>query len=283
MAAAHYHLDNLIAVVDYNKVMAKGFTWDLMGIEPLADKWRSFGWDVLEVDGHSLAGLQDAFHQLRWVRPRGRPLVLIAHTVKGKGIDRAEFNYKWHTHAPDPETADQMLRALARAYRRPEEGYAAWGWSTARRPSMAGNDVAPELEMREAFGRALVELGQREPRIRVLDADLCTSTKASLFRDAYPGRFVQLGIAEQNLFGVAAGLALEGFIPFPCTFASFAARRGLDQIADLHLLRRAERQDPRIVPGPAHQPRRSLAQLPRGPGGHADAAGTAYRRPGRQC
>lgn len=96
---------------------------------------------------------------------------------------------------------------------------------------MAGSDAAPELEMREAFGRALVELGQREPRIRVLDADLCTSTKASLFRDAYPGRFVQLGIAEQNLFGVAAGLALEGFIPFPCTFASFAARRGLDQIA----------------------------------------------------
>jgi transketolase len=85
--------------------------------------------------------------------------------------------------------------------------------------------------MREAFGRALVELGQHDPRIRVLDADLCTSTKASLFRDAFPGRFVQLGIAEQNLFGVAAGLALEGFIPFPCTFASFAARRGLDQIA----------------------------------------------------
>jgi len=96
---------------------------------------------------------------------------------------------------------------------------------------MAANEQPTPLEMREAFGRALVDLGRREPRIRVLDADLCTSTKASLFRDQFPARFVQLGIAEQNLFGVAAGLALEGFIPFPCTFASFAARRGLDQLA----------------------------------------------------
>ena len=96
---------------------------------------------------------------------------------------------------------------------------------------MAANEQTSTLEMREAFGRALVDLGRREPRIRVLDADLCTSTKASLFRDQFPARFIQLGIAEQNLFGVAAGLALEGFIPFPCTFASFAARRALDQLA----------------------------------------------------
>jgi transketolase len=96
---------------------------------------------------------------------------------------------------------------------------------------MAANEQDPILEMREAFGRALVDLGQRDVRIRVLDADLCTSTKANLFRDRFPSRFVQLGIAEQNLFGMAAGLALEGFIPFPCTFASFAARRALDQLA----------------------------------------------------
>ena len=127
MAASHYHLDNLIAVVDYNKVMAKGFTWDLMGVEPLADKWRAFGWDVLEVDGHSLPELIEGFHRVRWVMPRGAPLAVIAHTVKGKGVEQAEFNYKWHTHAPDPETADRMLRQLARAYGRPEEGYSRVG------------------------------------------------------------------------------------------------------------------------------------------------------------
>jgi transketolase len=123
MSAAHYHLDNLIAIVDYNKVMAKGFVWDLMSIEPFADKWRAFGWDVLEVDGHDIVAVNDALHTARWVLPRGKPIVVVAHTVKGRGVEMAEFNYKWHTHAPDPETADQMLRELSRRYRRPEEGY----------------------------------------------------------------------------------------------------------------------------------------------------------------
>lgn len=123
MSAAHYHLDNLIAIVDYNKVMAKGFVWDLMGIEPFAEKWRAFGWDVLETDGHDLEAIVEALHRTRWVMPRGKPIVLIAHTVKGRGVEMAEFNYQWHTHAPEPEVADQMLRELARTYGRPEEGY----------------------------------------------------------------------------------------------------------------------------------------------------------------
>jgi transketolase len=123
MSASHYHLDNLIAIVDYNKVMAKGFVWDLMSIEPLADKWRAFGWDVLEVDGHDIEALSEAFHKARWIAPRGKPIVLIAHTVKGKGVEMAEFNYKWHTHAPDPKTADMMLHELARVYGRPDNGY----------------------------------------------------------------------------------------------------------------------------------------------------------------
>jgi transketolase len=123
MAAAHYRLDNLIAMVDYNKVMAKGFTFELMAIEPFADKWRAFGWQVLEVDGHDLDELADAFHRARWVMPSGRPIVVIAHTVKGRGVEMAEFNPKWHTHAPDGPTADAMLRELARTYGRPEEGY----------------------------------------------------------------------------------------------------------------------------------------------------------------
>ena len=123
MSAAQYHLDNLIAILDYNKVMAKGFVWDLMNIEPLGDKWRAFGWDVIESDGHDLPALAAAIYQARWIKPRGKPIIIIAHTVKGRGVDTAEFNYKWHTHAPDPLTADRMLRDMARAHGKPEEGY----------------------------------------------------------------------------------------------------------------------------------------------------------------
>ena len=123
MSASHYHLDNLIAIVDYNKVMAKGFVWDLMSIEPYADKWRAFGWDVIEVDGHDIEALDVAIYKARWIAPRGKPIMIIAHTVKGRGVEQAEFNYKWHTHAPDPVTADAFLRELSRRYGRPEEGY----------------------------------------------------------------------------------------------------------------------------------------------------------------
>jgi transketolase len=127
MAAAHYRADNLIAVVDYNKVMAKGFVRDLMSIEPLVEKWQAFGWDVIETDGHDLEALADAFYRARWIQPRGRPVVVIAHTVKGRGVEMAEFNYKWHTHAPEPDTADQMLRELASRYGKPAQGYSRLG------------------------------------------------------------------------------------------------------------------------------------------------------------
>jgi transketolase len=123
MAAAHYHLDNLIAIVDYNKVMAKGFVWDQMSIEPLREKWEAFGWDVIETDGHDIFAIADALYQARWVKPRGKPIVVIAHTVKGMGVEMAEFNYKWHTQAPDPDTADLMLRELSQRYGKPEQGY----------------------------------------------------------------------------------------------------------------------------------------------------------------
>lgn len=96
---------------------------------------------------------------------------------------------------------------------------------------MAESKASLLPEMRDAFAAALVELGHDYPQMLVLDADLHTSSKTVAFKKAYPDRFIQVGIAEQNLFGISAGLALTGFIPFPSTFAVFAARRALDQIA----------------------------------------------------
>ena len=127
MAAAQYKLDNLVAITDYNKVQAKGFVHDLMGIEPVADKWRAFGWEVEEVDGHDVKELLEALHRARHIHVRGKPSMIIAHTVKGKGVSWMEFNYRWHTHAPLPDEADKALREISCRYCRSEEGYSRFG------------------------------------------------------------------------------------------------------------------------------------------------------------
>ena len=147
-------------------------------------------------------------------------------------MEIAEFNYKWHTQAPDPETADKILRELARVYGMPEEGYSRLD-EPVKKETFLWRRVAlrPKWRCARHFGQALIALGREYPKIVVLDADLNTSSKTVLFKKAFPDRFFQIGIAEQNLFGIAAGMALEGFIPFPSTFAVFATRRALDQIA----------------------------------------------------
>jgi transketolase len=120
MAAAHYRLDNLIALVDYNKVMAKGKLSDLMPVEPLRGKFESFGWTVIECDGHDVQEICAALHRARCLEMKGRPVAIVAHTIKGRGLPAAEFNYRWHTHAPDVAQAEEFLAALNRSYGRAE-------------------------------------------------------------------------------------------------------------------------------------------------------------------
>lgn len=123
MSAAHYHLDNLIAIVDYNKVQAKGFCHRIMGIEPVVDKWKSFGWNVLEVDGHNMEQILEIFHIATDINRSSRPTVIIAHTIKGKGVPWMEFNSEWHTHPPNEKQTRDALENLERAYK---EGQKQW-------------------------------------------------------------------------------------------------------------------------------------------------------------
>jgi len=108
MAAAHYRLTNLTAIIDFNKVSQSGRVADVMGLEPLADKWRAFGWEVREIDGHKMSEVVDAFDALPF--SNNKPNCLIAHTVKGKGASWAEGNYLWHQNAVND---DVYARALA--------------------------------------------------------------------------------------------------------------------------------------------------------------------------
>jgi transketolase len=111
MAAAHYALDNLVAIIDRNRIQNDGFVDDIMRTDPLPAKWQSFGWHVIEVDGHNVSQLIDAFEAAKTVK--GKPTVIIAHTIKGKGVSFMENTATWHGRAPTPEEAERALAELA--------------------------------------------------------------------------------------------------------------------------------------------------------------------------
>ena len=107
MSAAHYKLDNLTAILDRNELQIDGKTEDVMGLEPLTDKWRAFGWDVIEVNGHSFDELINAMN-----KKSKKPKMIIAHTIKGKGVSFMENNIDFHGKAPTKEEAEKALEEL---------------------------------------------------------------------------------------------------------------------------------------------------------------------------
>jgi transketolase len=108
--APHHRLDNLVAVVDYNKIQSFGTVQDVLGLEPFADKWRAFGWAVREIDGHDVAQILDAFRGVSF--ETGRPSCVIAHTLKGKGVGFMEGRLEWHYRSPDAAQLGQALAEL---------------------------------------------------------------------------------------------------------------------------------------------------------------------------
>lgn len=111
MFGSYHKVDNVVAIVDYNKIQLDGWVKDIMELEPLADKWRSFGWHAIELDGHSVPALQNAFAEA--AATKGKPAVLIAHTVKGKGVSFMENNPKFHGQAPTAAELEVALKELA--------------------------------------------------------------------------------------------------------------------------------------------------------------------------
>ena len=110
MFAAHYQLDNLVAFLDHNHLQIDGNIADVMNPDPLADKWRAFGWNVIEIDGHDHAAIRAALLQARTVK--GQPTMIVAETVKGKGVSFMENQAGWHGKAPDAAQTAQALAEL---------------------------------------------------------------------------------------------------------------------------------------------------------------------------
>ena len=110
MTASHYKLDNLCGIVDFNKLQIDGFLRDIKNIEPVREKWRSFGWEVFEVDGHDFKQLMDAYDKAQNIK--GKPSIILAHTIKGKGVSFIENKVEWHGIAPKPEELERALKEL---------------------------------------------------------------------------------------------------------------------------------------------------------------------------
>ena len=110
MSAAHYKLDNLCAILDYNQFQIDGSTKDIMQIEPLADKWKAFGWHTIEIDGHDYAQILNAYDKAEEIKDK--PAIIIAKTVKGKGVSFMEHTSAWHGKAPDKEQSIQAIKEI---------------------------------------------------------------------------------------------------------------------------------------------------------------------------
>jgi len=119
MAASHFKVDNLCAIVDYNRFQIDGRVEDIMGLEPLVNKWESFGWHVIQADGHSIEDLLEAFNEAKSVK--GKPSVIIAHTVKGKGVSFMEHVVDFHGRAPNEEETKKALEELEKKEKLLEE------------------------------------------------------------------------------------------------------------------------------------------------------------------
>ena len=232
--AACDSLDNLCGITDVNALGQSRPTMWRHDMEALAARWRAFGWHTIVIDGHDMAAILDALGEAR--RTKGRPTMILARTIKGKGVSFVEGKEGWHGKAF--KKGDELDRALAELEKQFVPAAAGVNLPaliakpvTRPRAVESPKPVAPpsyklgdEVATREAYGVALAKLGEADTRVVALDADVKNSTFSDKFEKAFPDRFYENYIAEQVMVGAAMGLAARGAIPFPSTFACFLAR-----------------------------------------------------------
>jgi len=228
--AAEYKLDSLCGITDVNALGQSGPTLWQHDTEPLAARWRAFGWHVLTVNGHEVVEILDALEKAR--QTRGRPTMILARTIKGKGISLMEGKEGWH--GKPLKKGEELDRALAELQSQfvPEDGPPPQPRAPrpVSRPAPRQASIGPsayklgdQVATREAYGDAIARLGA-DDRVVAIDGDVKNSTFSEKFEQAHPDRFYEAYIAEQAMIGIAMGLASRGAIPFPSTFAAFLTR-----------------------------------------------------------
>ncbi len=229
--AAYYKLDNLIGIIDVNRLGQRGVTMYGYNVSAFAKRLGSFGWQTIIIDGHSISQISQAYRGA--VKIKGKPTMIIAKTIKGKGVSFIENKNGWHGKILTKTELKKALAELGEVNSRLRGQIAKPKAVSLISKKIKAKKVTEEygkpLATRKAYGHALVKLYPRYPDLVVLDAEVSNSTYAETFKKAYPDRFFEMFIAEQNMVGVAVGLAARGKIPFISTFAAFFTR-AFDQI-----------------------------------------------------
>jgi len=230
--AAYYKLDNLIGIMDVNRLGQRGETMYGHDLTVYKDRVSAFGWEPIVIDGHHLPQILTAYKQA--LEARDRPVMIIARTIKGKGVSFIEDKNGWHGKTLNKEELARALEELGPIDKtitgqiaKPEQ----------RQPMVRAEQMARPLSYtgdkpvatRHAYGSALVRISPGFPNMVVLDAEVSNSTFSELFKKVHPERFFEMFIAEQNMVGTALGLSLRGKVPFVSTFAAFLTR-AFDQI-----------------------------------------------------
>lgn len=218
-------LTGLVAIVDVNGLGQSGPAPYGGDTSVLARRFEAFGWRALEIDGHDLEAVLAALETAR----EGGPTAIVARTVKGKGVSFLEGEHSWHGKAVEPARLQQALDEVGEGEVRPAVEPRHIGTYTGKPATIEGRievdyAMGAEVATREAYGRALAKLGALSPDIVALDGDVKNSTRSEFFADAYPERFFECYIAEQNMVGAALGLAACDKRPFVSTFACFLSR-----------------------------------------------------------
>lgn len=234
--AVHAGMGELTVIVDHNKIQSDTWVRDVNDLGDLPARFAGFGWGVLRCDGHDFAALEQAFRERR-TRFAGRPVVLIADTVKGAGcatfasssMPAGEWRYRYHSGAPslaDYASAQAELVATANGILA-ANGLGSLALATVDR---AERVVATGPKFPDVYGQTLTELARTDRRIVAMDADLVLDTGLIPFKQDHPDRFIECGIAEQDMVSMAGALAGRGLLPFVHSFSCFLHSRPNEHI-----------------------------------------------------
>lgn len=230
--ATHYKLDNLVGIIDVNRLGQRGETMYGHDLNAYKKRISSFGWKAEVIDGHNLDQILPAYRKA--LMTRDKPVMIIARTVKGKGVSFLEDRNGWHGKSLNREQFKEALKELGEIdksvrgkMKRPDNLI-----PDKCTPQKVGEIVYPPnkaVATRRAYGNALKRIYPQFPDMVVMDAEVSNSTYSEIFQQVYPERFFEMYIAEQNMAGAALGLQCRAKIPFVSTFAAFLTR-AFDQI-----------------------------------------------------